>query len=249
MPDFWRHPTDNDIGWEMPKRLSYWQSAHDRLQLQSIKLEDDNSITVHHSSGINFEEVTGYKKFDLVMNYRLRADGALMTKVTFTPQADDLPLLPRLGLRASLSAGFDQVSWHGRGPEETYFDRKQGSPVGVYQKQISNMYHPYMRPQETGNLTDVRWLQVSGGSKSLMLRGNPVVSATVLDVPPAELVYDTSKNRHGHLVRRTDTATLRIDFGQMGVGGDNSWGKWPMEKYRLPAKPYVFSFTLMPSAQ
>ena len=157
----------------------------------------------------------------------------------------------------------DQVEWFGRGPHENYSDRKESANVGRYQNTVADHYVPYMRPQENGYKTDVRWLSLSNADHGLLIKADDLISFGVSDnrlidfVPPVKIAItsedgdgarnnDERVNVHVNDVKPRDLISLDIDFGQMGVGGDDSWGKRTLQQYSLSDSSYHYGFSLVP---
>ncbi|MDH4046310.1 MAG: beta-galactosidase small subunit, partial [Gemmatimonadota bacterium] len=145
-------------------------------------------------------------------------------------------------------AAFDQVRWFGRGPHESYWDRKTGARVGLYEAEAADLYHPYVRPQENGTRSDVRWMAVTNADGvGLLAVGVPLVEASAL--PYLQDDFDEGQNKtNRHITDLTprDLTEVRIDWHQMGVGGDNSWGAQALEQYRMPLRTYEWTFRLRP---
>ena len=158
-------------------------------------------------------------------------------------------MLPKLGMSLQMPKKFDNFTWYGRGPHESYWDRKTSALVGLYEGKVSEQAHPYMRPQETGNKSDVRWAKLTNedgrGLKVSFEEGGEFLNVGVNHFSMEDLDGGETKSQThwGELVER-DWTTLNIDLQQMGVGGNNSWGALPLEKYRLPFKTYEYSFLL-----
>jgi beta-galactosidase len=151
-----------------------------------------------------------------------------------------------VGVRLVLPPGFEQVTWYGRGPFESYWDRKTGADVGVYTSTVDDMFFPYVRPQETGNRTDVRWMALTNDEGvGLLVAGMPLVEASALHHTPEDLAWTA----HPYELERRDEITLRVAYHQQGVGGDDSWSQnaRPHEEYSLPAdRRYDWAFRLSP---
>ena len=169
----------------------------------------------------------------------------------FVPGDSTLPDLARLGLRFTMPAGFDSVSWWGRGPQENYWDRKTGAAVDLYRATTADLYHAYGRPQETGTRSDVRWMAITNAAGAgLLAVGEPLLEASALNVLQDDLDEGEDKvNRHPTDVAPRDLTEVRLDWHQMGVGGDNSWGAQALEQYRLPLRTYEWTFRLRPVAR
>jgi len=161
----------------------------------------------------------------------------------------DLPELPRLGMQFTLPAGFDSIAWYGRGPHESYSDRHAGAFVGLYKGSVWEQFHPYVRPQETGNKTGVRWMTLTNSSGTgWFIAGNPVTDASAWAFDPEAIAYVPSaiKQKHGADVKKSDLITVNVDYGQRGLGGDNSWGALPHKEYRIFPTEISWTFFLKP---
>jgi beta-galactosidase len=155
--------------------------------------------------------------------------------------------IPRIGMRFALPGDFDQVTWYGRGPHESYWDRKTSAAIGYYSGSVWEQSYPYIRPQETGNKTDIYWMAISNGKAGLMAKGYPTFDGSVHQYPYADLDYIPKGQKHGKLdLKPRNHVDLLIDYRQMGVGGDNSWGAKPHDQYTLYPGEYKYSFMLIP---
>ena len=160
-----------------------------------------------------------------------------------------MPEMPRYGVRFRLPERMDAFAYFGRGPEENYWDRKTGAAVGRYRSTVAEQYHDYSRPQETGNKADVRWFTLTNADgNGVKFTADGVVQFSALPVLQSDLdhVRSNDDRRHGGLVDFRDIVSVNIDHVMMGVGGDNSWGYLPMDKYLVKAKPYSWRFTMQP---
>jgi beta-galactosidase len=181
--------------------------------------------------------------------YSIYAGGDIIVRNTVEPLVGDLPEFYRVGMTMTAPGSFNDLRWFGRGPHESYSDRRTGAAVGLWEGKVSEQFHDYSRPQETGNKVDIRWLAVARpDGVGLAIIGQPLLSVTALPFPYADLDYYPGQQRHGADLVPKDMVTLNIDLAQMGVGGDNSWGFWPLEDYRLPPGPYEYAFRLRPLA-
>ena len=144
-------------------------------------------------------------------------------------------------MQLAMPAAFDTMTWFGRGPHETYWDRKTGAAVGRYSGKVADLVHPYVRPQENANRTDVRWVTLTNGH-GVGLRAIGMTTLSVSAWPYT--MADLQGGRHTHDLPRRDTITVNLDHKQMGVGGDNSWGARPHIEYTLPAKAYTYTFRI-----
>ena len=140
------------------------------------------------------------------------------------------------------------MSWFGRGPHETYWDRKSGAPVGLYRARVRDLLTPYIRPQENGNRTDVRWVALTAeDGVGLLITGDPTMEFSALHFTDDDF-DEGPEPTHRHLwdLIPRDQVTLDLDMRQMGVGGDTSWGARPLPQYRLPAGPYQYRLRILP---
>jgi beta-galactosidase len=256
VPNFWRAPTDNDLGNMMHKRCKVWREAG--------KTRKVTSATVAQKTKNSVEIVF---KFDLVNDsnqvianyqstYTVYGSGDLVVDNQFKMTQEDLPEIVRMGMNLVMPRKFDRMSWLGRGPQENYQDRKTGAFVGLYNQTVAEQYWKYVRPQENGNKTDVRWMTVTDSlGNGLFFEGTPVleVSAhhnTLEDYESLERNHGIKMervsmySRHACDVKPRDLTSVNIDYKQIGVGGDDSWGAPVHEEYRLTAKEYSYSFRM-----
>jgi beta-galactosidase len=170
--------------------------------------------------------------------------------VRFSPGARtaDLPDIPRLGLRLTLPSEFDTVEWFGRGPQENYVDRKSGAAIGRYLSTPAELYHPYVRPQETGNRTDARWVAFrDSAGYGLLAAGIPTFDWSAIPYLTEDLDEGPVKTgRHTFDLPERDLIAVHLDHRQLGVGGDNSWGAQPLEQYRIPVETASWFIRLTP---
>jgi len=236
-PNFWRAPIDNDRGNRMPNRLGIWKNAGPTRKTTSVTAERRGPQVVRITA--EAAVVAGASTWRGV--YTISGDGTVKVDCSIKPSAK-APNIPRIGMRMAIPAAFDKMAWFGRGPHETYMDRKTGAAVGLYRGKVADLVHPYVRPQENANRTDVRWVTLTdsqgAGLRAVGVGG--VLSVSAWPYTPADL----ESARHTHELPVRDTITVNIDHKQMGVGGDNSWGARPHPEYLLPAGDYAYSFKL-----
>jgi len=243
LPNFWRAPTDNDLGNSMPVKCAVWRDIS--LKPDSVSttiLPETQSLVI--TSRYYFKSVAIFKSV-----YHLYSDGTFRVDNTFTPSSNTLPEIPRLGMQFVLPAGFDSMAWYGRGPHESYSDRYAGAFVGLYKGSVWEQFHPYVRPQETGNKTAVRWMTLTNSSGiGWFIAGSPVTDASAWAFDPKAIDYVPSaiQQKHGADVKKTDLITVNVDFAQRGLGGDNSWGALPHKEYRIYPNEYKWSFFMKP---
>jgi beta-galactosidase len=237
-PDFWRAPNDNDRGSDMMKRLGIWRDAHRFLVARSFRTETPAPGVVRL---LVQAELTSVKaRYDVT--YTVYGTGDLVVEASFDPGDARLPDLPRFGMQATLVPGFEQLTWYGPGPEETYADRRD-RPVGVYSTSVADNYFRYSQPQETGNKVEVRWATLTDAAGAgLFAAGLPRLSVNALHHSAADM---DQAGHHHEMPARAETY-LNLDARQMGLGGDDSWGALPLEKYRIHAGPLSYRFRLRP---
>jgi len=243
-PNFWRAPTDNDYGNRMPRRQRVWRRAGPDRHVDSIVAREDAERNVIVTVGQSIH-VGGAR---LETTYLVRPSGAITVHNRFVPGDTTYPEIPRLGMRFTMPAAFRQVTWFGRGPQETYWDRKTGARVGLYAADAGDLYFPYVRPQENGTRTDVRWMAVTNAEGvGLLAVGEPLIEASALPYLQEDFDEGQEKiNRHITDVSPRSLTEVRLDWHQMGVGGDNSWGAQAHEQYRMPLRTYEWTFGLRP---
>lgn len=234
--NFWRVPIDNDFGWKAPQKLGAWKNAGANAKLIALQPRAEGQLAAE------LKLPAGDSTAQL--GYTLHADGTLGVEMTVTPRR--APELPRAGITFAVPQRYQQIQWFGRGPQETYIDRKTGAPVGHYAATVAGWVTPYVRPQENANRTDVRWIEFDDGAGStLQIRttGTPFgVSAWPYSAD------DLARAKHDIELPTRDFTTINLDAAQMGVGGDNSWSLPVHEEYRLPAThPYTFAIELRAS--
>lgn len=236
-PCYWRVPTDNDRGNRMPKRLSVWKNVSESRGPGGANTDNNND---------SFAFVTEYALLDGKLKerltYRLLKSGDL--KITHEIEADEsLPNLPRIGLVTEVPKSLSTATWFGRGPHESMWDRKTGAAIGRYSMPSDALVHPYCKPQENGQRSDVRWLALTGDNdRGLILIGDPTFQFSVRPYRDGQL----EKAAHPHEIEPGENLTLHLDHQQMGVGGDNSWGARTHPEYRLPPGKYAYTLTLRP---
>ncbi len=239
-PDFWRAPNDNDRGSDMTKRLGVWRDAHRFLSVRSLRTETPAQGIVRLLVQADLLSVGA--RYDLA--YTVYGTGDLVVEASFDPGEAKLPDLPRFGMQAALVPGFERLAWYGPGPEETYVDRR-ARPVGVHETTVDANYFRYSQPQETGNKVEVRWAAVTNAAgEGLLAAGLPLLSVNALH----HTAQDMDQAGHHHQMPTRHETFLNLDWRQMGLGGDDSWGALPLEKYRIKAAPRSYRFRIRPIA-
>ncbi|MBN2103653.1 DUF4981 domain-containing protein [bacterium] len=241
VPSFWRAPNDNDKGNGMPDRCGTWREAGKNRMLihLSTKKISDRQIQII----TRFRYPTEPSSYGMIQ-YDVYGSGDIVVNYVLTPGSSRLPEIPEVGMLMKIPVKFAQVTWYGRGPEENYWDRKTGYPVGVYQCKVGDLFVDYIEPQETGNRTDVRWVCLTNiDGFGLMAAGLKPIEFNALRYTPWEL----DSKAHPYELAESSTIVWRINLHQMGVGGDNSWGARPHPEFTLyPNQTYAYAFWLRP---
>lgn len=241
-PNFWRAVTDNDIGIGTDRQLAVWKAMSHERKLLGVTLRplDDRAREI----AVTYELGKGDARFAL--HYRMAGDGTLAVSGELTPLNPDLPPPFRVGLEFSLPTDLDTVQWYGRGPHESYVDRKTSAPIGLWRGPLAAQNHDYIRPQETGNKVDVRWIEVSGAGRGLRVEGEKPFMANALAFPYEDLDRHAPGTWKSTDIRPHDHGTLLIDGVQWGVGGDTQWSEFgkPMPQYRTRLEPTRFTFRI-----
>lgn len=241
-PNFWRAPTDNDFGAELQKKYRAWHNPDIKLTSLENKMKDG---MVEVTAKYEMKEVAAA----LSLTYLINTDGTI--KVTQKLDADkskEVSNMFRFGLQLQMPKEYDWIQYYGRGPIENYSDRNHSTFIGKYNQTVEEQFYPYIRPQETGTKTDVRWWrQLALNGDGLEFISEAPFSASALNYTIESLDDGDEKDqRHSSEVEKSDFTNLCIDKVQMGLGCVNSWGALPLEKYRIPYGDYEFTFTMRP---
>ena len=241
--NLWRPGTDNDFGAGLPKKLQHLQNADSKAKEIKVSVESLPSEQVKVT--IQKQLVDG----SIAYKQELLFDGkpSIMVSNTFKPLKDDKTLTFKIGNHLTLLP-FERIQWYGRGPWESYQDRKTSSLVGLYEGSIEAQAHPYVRPQETGNKTEVRWAKLMKKGVTLAIYStDKLLNVNALPYSPEQLFPGIEKGQtHSGELTLSKNTHLDIDLQQLGLGGDNSWGNLPMEQYLLYLyRPYSYSYRLV----
>ena len=237
VPNFWRAPTDNDDGSQMPRRLRVWKSAGERREIKNVEVENIAGIAT-----VKIEQTVPPNDSPLVTIYEVGSDGAIQVTLSLEP-IGTVPELPRFGMQLAVPADYKQITYFGRGPHENYIDRKSSAFVSRYETDVEHFVHNYTRPQENGNRTDVRWLALANSEGSgLLFVGQPTLSVSAWPYTQREL----QRAMHTNELPAMKSVTVNVDAAQMGVGGDDSWGALPYPEYSLPAIYRTYTFVIKP---
>jgi beta-galactosidase len=251
--NLWRAATDNDWGNRLPRRAAVWHASSERTTLvdRAVTRLSDQAVRIRFDKRIENEQRQPAATFSTT--YTVLGSGDILVETAFDKASADLPELPRFGTSLELPRAFDHVTWFGRGPFENYQDRNTAAHVGRYESSVADLYVPYIRPQENGYRTDVRWVALTNDSGvGLLAVGVPDLSFSAhhnimadFESPEAGFAErHEAVNRHTIDVRPRDLVSLDLDYRQMGLGGNNSWGAETIDKYRLLEPAYRYSFRL-----
>ncbi len=237
-PNFWRVPTDNDEGNRMPRRQGIWRNAGKDRVTAKVLVSRVNTGLVRITAMSSL--MAGNSPYQV--SYSIYGSGDIVVESKVVPNRG-LPDLPRFGMQVRLPGDYNIITWFGRGPHENYWDRCTGAAVGYYRFPVGEQVHGYVRPQENGNKTDVRWAALTGkDGGGLLAVGMPLLYVGAWPYGMADL----ERGKHIHDLDDRGIVTLNLDYRQMGVGGDNSWGARPHSQYTLPPKAYSYRFRLTP---
>ena len=257
VPNFWRAPIDNDFGNGLDKRSRVWRKAGEQKNIKSATVKQEgNEVVVNFNFDLNNEKKQVIANYN--SEYRVLGSGEVIVTDNFKMMRDSLPEIIRFGMNLEMPREFDQISWLGRGPHESYADRYTSALVGLYSGAVADQYFPYVRPQENGNKVDVRWMAISNkNGLGLEFIGMPLLSVSAHH----QIMEDFESpdrtdgrgaaglkmiRRHLNDVNPRNLTSINIDYKQQGVGGDDSWGAWTHDEYRLREKSYSYSFRICP---
>lgn len=243
-PEFWRAPTDNDYGASLQKKMRVWKNP--QMNLKSFdKSESKDSVVL--TANFEMPEV----KAELMLRYRINAAGevAVTEKMTTDKEAKVADLF-RYGMQLQMPASFSKLEYYGRGPEENYIDRHSSSFIGKYEANVKDEYYPYVRPQESGNHTDIRYFSIFNPitGKGITFEGYAPMECSAIPYLVEDLDAGIEKEHawgqhSGDLVEK-GLVQLHIQQRQFGLGCIDSWGSSPMEKYRMHYQDRCFSFVI-----
>lgn len=243
-PNFWRAPTDNDMGAGLQKKLKVWKNPQMNLKGVTVEKEKKTNL-VKISAEYDMPEVKGELEISYVLD---PVTGALKVSQEFDAQEEKGADLFRFGMLMQLPYNMEQSTFYGRGPIENYSDREECMRIGIYSDDADNQYFPYIRPQESGTKGDIRWWkQQDGAGFGIQVKSCKPFYASALHFDTDELDDgDDKEQRHSFNLNKSKFTNLFLDAEHYGVAGTNSWGAMPLEKYRVHYGNKTFSFTLLP---
>ena len=243
VPEFWRAPTDNDYGAGLQRKFRTWLDP--QMKLKSVTVDEGLPVI---TARFDLPD----QKAQLTMTYTLTAEGEVIVREQLSTEKDaKVSELFRFGMAIQMPKAFDRIQYYGRGPVENYIDRYHSEFLGVYENEVAKEYFDYIRPQESGNHTDVRWFAVKNGEgRGLCFYSNAPMEASALPYTTAQLDDGFSKDkawgRHSGDLIPSGMTSVHIQQRQLGLGCVNSWGAWPRSEYRLPYQDYDFTFAIKP---
>lgn len=247
-PNFWRAPTDNDMGAGLQKKFKAWKNP--QMTLKNIDVKKDkktNSVTILTS--FDMPEVQG--QMDITYVVFANTGAVKVTEDFKATEGAKVSDMFRFGMLMQMPYTMEKSNYYGRGPIENYSDRKDCMRIGVYTDDADNQYFPYIRPQESGTKSDIRWWkQTDATGLGLQVKSCTPFYASAIHFDTEELDDGVDKEqRHSFDLKKSKFTNLFLDSAHMGVGGENSWGAWPLEKYRVHYGNKTFTFTLIPQGK
>ena len=247
-PNFWRAPTDNDMGAGLQKKFKVWKNP--QMNLKNIDVKKDkktNSVTILTS--FDMPEVQG--QMDITYVVFANTGAVKVTEDFKATEGAKVSDMFRFGMLMQMPYTMEKSNYYGRGPIENYSDRKDCMRIGVYTDDADNQYFPYIRPQESGTKSDIRWWkQTDATGLGLQVKSCTPFYASAIHFDTEELDDgDDKEQRHSFDLKKSKFTNLFLDSAHMGVGGENSWGAWPLEKYRVHYGNKTFTFTLIPQGK
>jgi beta-galactosidase len=256
-PNFWRPPNDNDYGAGIQLKLKSWKEATQKQELVAIKSETGNKKIIriqtefYLGNKVDASLFIDYKvnsKGELLVSQRLKTNKKVEQISRIEGKQGDLLYLMKYGMQMVLPKNYADIEFYGRGPWENYSDRNYASHVGIYKQKVKDQSFDYIRPQETGNKTDVRWYRLfTAEGYGIEIQSDTLLSMTARNFLDSDLDEgDQKSQKHMREIKTRPFTVLSLDYRQMGVGGIDSWWAWPLEKYRLPYGDYSFRYIIRP---
>ena len=236
-PYFWKPANDNQRRNNYNNRLGTWRDAGRECVVKGIRKSVKNKLAV-----IEIDMAMPAIGADYLLRYTINGSGKIQVEASYQPQQEDIPLIPKFGMRMRLMPQFDHISWYGRGIFENYPDRKTAALLGYYEKRLDDFITPYAVPQDNGNRCDTRWFSLADrqgagikitGLQPLCFRAWPYTEE------------DLEQTKHAYELTKRDFINLNIDLNIHGVGGNDSWGARTMDQYTIDGnKPYYYGFII-----
>ncbi|GAA0182604.1 beta-galactosidase LacZ [Clostridium sediminicola] len=234
--NFWRASIDNDKGNNLPQRCAIWKNEGSNRELIALSVKDSEEKVIIISEYF----LKGTSSFIKVKNI-IDIKGKIKISLSLTP-GNELPEIPEIGMMFILDKTYSNLKWYGRGPHESYWDKKTGAKIGIYKGKVENQFVQYLAPQECGNKVDVRYMEVKDdNNRGIVFSGESTLEINALPYTPHEL----EKYDHPYKLPKIDKVVVRVNYKQMGVGGDDSWQAKTHPDFTLYAnRNYEYSFTI-----
>ena len=234
-PYFWKPENDNQHAARFAERLAAWRDAAENRTMKSLRTETgENCVKV-------IAEMQLPIGADLTLTYSINDEGKIMVDMDYKPTANDIPLIPKFGMRMRVPADFNDIAYYGRGPWENYPDRKRSAFIGQYKMPLSQFETEYIHPQDNGCRTDVRWFNISNDKRILSIQGCQPLCIRAWDYGEEDL----EGAKHPNEIQRGRFVNLNIDLNVHGVGGIDTWGQRTLPQYTIDGnKPYRYAFIL-----
>ena len=247
-PNFWRAPTDNDMGANLQKKFKVWKNPQMNLKNIDVK-KDKKANTVTIVTSFDMPEVQG--QMDITYLVFANTGAVKVTEDFKATEGAKVSDMFRFGMLLQMPYSMEKSTYYGRGPIENYSDRKDCMRIAIYNDDADNQYFPYIRPQESGTKSDIRWWkQTDATGLGLQVKSCAPFYASALHFDTEELDDgDEKEQRHSFDLKKSKYTNLFLDAAHMGVGGENSWGAWPLEKYRVHYGNKTFNFVLIPQTK
>lgn len=242
--NFWRPANDNDKGNRMLKRQGIWREISREAKPETVEAFQSAENKIYITAKYNHKKV----KSSQTVVYIVTGDGKIEVVNSFETNEEKLPDMPRFGMRWELPVNFDNLKYFGRGPHENYVDRNRSAFVGIYSGKVTDQYFNYVRPQENGYKTDVRWFELRNENGiGIRVTASELLGFSTLHNPIEDFDMENMDDyRHTNDIVKKDGVFITTDLKMMGVAGDNSWGARPYPEYSVPVKNYEFSFFIEP---
>jgi Beta-galactosidase/beta-glucuronidase len=254
-PNFWRAPTDNDYGADLPRKLKAWKDAsYQDVVAKNFTVDKDDRAVV----SCTYEFPGTDSHWDI--KYTVYENGIIKVDNKFVAVSEKTPMIPRVGLRMRMPIAFENLTYYGRGPKENYRDRRTAQFYGEYKTNVKNNYEPYIRPQENNHRTDIRWCAFADKSgkgllfvadRTFELNASPYTMESLDSgdtIDNGEPVTDKTNHRHATDPQPQKLIDVFVDYRMMGIGGNNSWGALPQDNYLIftGKEPIAYGFSIVP---
>ena len=234
-PYFWKPENDNQ-NWMSgyTRKLGFWQDV-----IRDRKLKKVEKIKESEYEGLNYSFDLSIGA-ELSLKYLFKGDNEISVSMDYIPLCDTIPNIPKFGMNVRLPKDFQSIDYYGRGPLENYPDRKYNQRIGLYSTDVANYQTEYVKPQDNGNRTDIRWFEISSPEINIFIKGEEPLNIRAWEYGEEDLNV-----RHPHEIKTGDFVNLNIDGEIHGVGGINSFGGWTLDKYCIDGnKPHSYSFSI-----